>query len=176
MAITFVGGVHGVGKSTYCQKLAERTGFEWLTASALIKAESQSAITEGSKFVHDPAANQDLLVRAVQRHMGSSHRRMILDGHFTLLKPDGEIIAINVDVFALLGIDTIIVLRDDPTSICNRLLERDKQEWPVHLVSAHQDAEINWAHAVASDLGIPISTHHALETDGPIRAIYELEK
>lgn len=174
MGIVFVGGVHGVGKSTCCQQIAERTGMQWLTASALIKAEMQSTSTEHSKFVLDPVRNQELLVSGVRKHVRSGHVRMILDGHFTLLKPGGEIIAIEVDVFIQLGLDMIVVLRDNPTSICNRLRERDGQDWDVTFLGAHQDAEIDRAHVVASDLGIPVSTVDVLNVDGLAKAVGSL--
>jgi adenylate kinase len=149
---------------------------QWLTASALIKSEKQSAIPDQTKFVLDPVGNQELLIRGVRKHVRSSYEGVLLDGHFTLLKPDGEITAIEVDVFAKLGLDTIVVLRDDPISICNRLRERDKQDWAIAIVSAHQDAEINRAHVVASSLGIPIYTVDTLDSDGLVRAIHALEK
>jgi len=171
VSIVFVGGVHGVGKSTHCQQIAERTGLQWLTASALIKAEKESAINEHAKFVLDPAGNQELLVRGVRKHVTASHERVLLDGHFTLLKPDGEIIAIEVDVFAQLGLNTIVVLRDNPISICNRLRERDAQDWSMTMVSAHQNAEIDQAHFVASNLGIPILIVDVLDADSLTRAV-----
>ncbi len=67
MGIVFVGGVHGVGKSTSCQEVAERTGLQWLTASSLIKAEEQSAVAEHSKVVLDAVGNQELLIRSVRK-------------------------------------------------------------------------------------------------------------
>lgn len=171
MGIIFVGGVHGVGKSTRCQQVAQQTGLQWLAASALIKAEKQSAIAEHSKFALDPAGNQELLVRGIRKHMRSKQERIILDGHFTLLKPDGEIIPIAADVFVELDLDTIVVLQDNPTSICNRLRERDKEDWTITMVSAYQDAEINRAHVVASSLGTPILIIDAHDTDGLAKAV-----
>lgn len=86
MAIVFVGGVHGVGKSTHCQRISKRAGLQWFMASALIKAEMQSAIAVGSKVVVDPIENQGLLLRGVHNCMRPDQGKVLLDGHFTLLE------------------------------------------------------------------------------------------
>ena len=142
MGIVFVGGVHGVGKSTCCQEVAERTGLQWLTASSLIKAEEQSAVAEHSKVVLDAVRNQQLLVRSVRKRMKRGHDRVILDGHFTLFTLSGTIETIEIDVFIQLGLERIVVLRDDPSAICGRLRERDGQDWSISMVDIHQNAEI----------------------------------
>ena len=156
MGIVFVGGVHGVGKSTCCQQVAERAGMQWLTASALIKAERQSAITVRSKAVIDPIGNQELLLRGVRNYMRLDQGRALLDGHFTLLNVDGAIVAVDIDVFVRLGLERIIVIRGDAAAIRSRLRERDGQDWSISKISTHQDAEINQAHAVATNLRIPV--------------------
>lgn len=94
-----------------------------------------------------------------------------MDGHFTLIKPGGEIIPIAVDVFVQLDLETIVVLQDNPTWICNRIRERDGKDWTITMVSAFQNAEINQAHVVASSLGIPISIIDAHDTDGLAKAV-----
>lgn len=155
MGIVFVGGVHGVGKSTCCQQITARTGMQLFTASALIKAEKQSAIAVGSKAVVDPIGNQELLLRGVRNCMSPGQGRVLLDGHFTLLNAVGEIVVIDIDVFFRLGLEGVIVIRDDVAAICSRLRERDGQDWSISKISAQQDAEISQAHDVATKLCIP---------------------
>jgi adenylate kinase len=174
MAIVFVGGVHGVGKSTYCRDISERTGLQWFMASDLIKAEMQSAIPVGSKVVVDPIGNQELLLRGVRNRMSSYQVRAFLDGHFTLLNADGEIVAIDIDVFIRLGLERIIVIRDDAAAICSRLRERDGHDWSISKISAHQDAEINQAHEVATKLRIPILLIDAFDADALEKAVQVL--
>lgn len=156
MSIVFIGGVHGVGKSTFCEHIAEHTGMRWLTASALIKTEKQSAITAGSKSVVDPIGNQELLLRGIHNYMRPDQGGVLLDGHFTLLNAAGEIVSIDTDVFFRLGLKRIIVLRDDDAAICIRLRERDGQDRSISETSAHQDAEIKQACEVATKLCIPV--------------------
>ena len=171
VGIIFVGGVHGVGKSTCCQEASERSGLEWLTASAVIKTERASAIAERSKDVLDAAGNQELLIHGLRKRVCAGHERIILDGHFTLLKPDGEIIVLGQDVFAQLGPERIVVFRDDPASICKRLHERDRQEWFLSAVQSQQDAEVEVGRKIASGLGIPFVTLNAFDVDGLVTAI-----
>jgi adenylate kinase len=175
VGITFVGGVHGVGKSTCCQQASERTGIQWVTASALIKAERESAIAEHSKKVREAAGNQDLLIRALRKRVSSSHERIILDGHFSLLGADGEIILLGIEVFSQLGLEGIVVFRDDPASVSSRLRERDGQDWPISTVERHQDAEVEHGRVVASSLDIRFVTLSAFDADGLVKAVGILE-
>lgn len=171
MAIVFVGGVHGVGKSTHCQHISQRTGLRWFMASALIKAEMQSAIAVGSKVVVDPIGNQELLLRGVRNCMSPDQGRALLDGHFTLQNADGEIVAIDIDVLLRLGLERIIVIRDEAAAICSRLRERDGQDWSISQISAHQDTEINQAHDVATKLRIPVLLIDAFDPNGLEKAV-----
>ena len=171
MRVVFVGGVHGVGKSTCCQQASERNGLQWHTASSLIKAERQSTIDERSREVLDPQENQELLIRGVHKLRTTVHERVILDGHFTLLKPDGAIIAVEIDIFLQLKLERIVIFRDEPASIFNRIRERDGKEWSISMIDVHQEAEIKRAYIVASILRIPICTLNSFDVDGLIREV-----
>ncbi len=166
MGILFVGGVHGIGKSTCCQQVADRSGVFWFTASDLIKAESKSAIAEDSKRVLNPVENQELLICGIRKQIRAGHERILLDGHFTLLKANGEVTAIELDVFRQLGLEGIVMFQDDPVSIFNRLRARDGQNLSIPRVKSHQDSEIEQGHLVASNLKIPIMVLDAFDADG----------
>lgn len=176
MGIVFIGGVHGVGKSTFCKHIAEHTGMQWLTASALIKAEKQSAIAVGSKSVVDPIGNQELLLRGIHNYMRPDQGGVLLDGHFTLLNAAGEIVSIDTDVFFRLGLKRIIVLLDDAAAICRRLRERDGQDRSISETSAHQDAEIKQASDVATKLCIPVLHINALDANDFEKAVELLRR
>ena len=174
VGIVFIAGVHGVGKSTHCQQISERTGLQWFMASALIKAEARSAIAVGSKVVVDPIGNQELLLRGIRNRIRLDQGRALLDGHFTLLNVDGEIVAVDIDVFIRLGLERIIVIRGDAAAICSRLRERDGQDWSIVKISAHQDAEIKQAHEIATKLRIPILLIDAFDPNGLEKAVQVL--
>ena len=79
--IIFVGGVHGVGKTTFCQRLAAESGYSHFAASSLIKQKKETAISTVSKNVTDIPSNQELLLEAISDLEASI---IILDGHFTI--------------------------------------------------------------------------------------------
>lgn len=171
MGVFFIGGVHGVGKSTCCQEVAERTGLEFFTASDLIKAEQKSAIGENSKAVLGTGLNQKLLIAGVRKRVKCNDKRVLLDGHFTLLQSSGEIILIEVNVFERLGLEGIAVFRDDPAAIYSRRQKRDGKACSSTEIRIHQDREIDYAHIVSSHLGIPIVILNAFDSDGLAQAI-----
>jgi adenylate kinase len=140
-------------------------------ASALIKAEMQSAVASGSKVVVDPTGIQELLLRGLRNCMSLDQGRALLDGHFTLLNADGKIVAIDIDVFVRLGLERIIVIRDEAAAISNRLRKRDGQAWSISTISVHQDTEISQANAVATKLRIPVLLIDAFDANGLEKAV-----
>ena len=166
MGVFFIGGVHGVGKSTCCQEVAEKTGLEFFTASALIKAEQQSAIRESSKTVLDADLNQKLLIDGVRKRVKCNDKTVLLDGHFTLLQSNGKIIPIEVNVYERLGLVGIAVFQDEPAVICGRNQKRDGKTYSIAEISRHQEMEIEHAHIVSSHLGIPIIILNAFDSNG----------
>lgn len=170
MGVIFVGGVHGVGKGTHCQSISQRTGIPWFTASSIIKAEKQSAIAVDTKAVADPSGNQSLLLRGVRR-VTSANSTILLDGHFTILNANNSIVLIDVEVFDQLQLQGIVVLKDSPSQICDRLRQRDKREWAVADVSSHQETEMTHAQMVATKLAIPIMIVESSDNDRFTKAV-----
>ncbi len=170
MGVIFVGGVHGVGKGTQCQLLSKRTGIPWFSASSIIKKEKQSAIATDTKAVADPTGNQNLLLRGVLRVL-STDATILLDGHFTILNATRSTVRIDVEVFAQLHLQRIVVLKDTPSKICDRLFQRDKREWDIGEVGLMQAAEISHAQMVATRLSIPIHLVDAFDEGSFIKAI-----
>lgn len=64
MSVIFVCGVHGVGKTTFCQRLAKTLNIPHFSASALIREKASYAVSEksGDKQVKDIDANQVILL------------------------------------------------------------------------------------------------------------------
>jgi adenylate kinase len=91
----------------------------------VIRSERESATIQGSKEVSDPAGSQQFLISGIREIADAGHKRIILDGHFTLLKTGGEIVTIGMDVFVQLGLEMIVVFKDEPKSIYERLQNRD---------------------------------------------------
>lgn len=85
MGLVFLGGVHGVGKTTICEQLTSKYQIDHYSASNLIRSEQALAISRNSKKVSDVDSNQNLLLNAVSKLMLDPSRQVVLDGHFTLV-------------------------------------------------------------------------------------------
>ena len=101
------------------------------------------------------------------KHQG----RIILDGHFTLSKPDGKIEAVAIDVFQSLKLEGVVVYHDDPSAIAARLNQRDGGYRTTEDLALHQDREITHANLVASQLNVPLKLLTAFDTTGLVAVI-----
>lgn len=156
LKVIFLGGVHGVGKSTLAKELATAVAGETISASQLIKEARQGNLTwDSEKRVSAIAENQKLLVAAfVGREWGSSI--IILDGHFTLKDTTGEIERISLEVFEALSPLMLVVLTDNPDNIASRLEGRDGLQHDVSLLKRMQVAEKEHAQLVGVKLGVDV--------------------
>jgi adenylate kinase len=170
VGVIFVSGIHGVGKGTQCQLYSQCTGIPWYSASSIIKTEKQSAIAVNTKAVEDPIENQNLLLRGVRRVL-TSIPTILLDGHFTVLDSQNSIVRIDVEVFVQLQLQGIVVLKDSPFKICDRLRKRDGRKWAVDNVSSHQQEEITHAQMVATKLTVPLFIVEGLDNGSFMKAV-----
>lgn len=171
MGVIFVAGVHGVGKTTSCAYAVRSLGFAHYSASGLIKAERISAIPEQGKSISDVEGNQALLIHGVEKACGQHQGRIILDGHFTLMKPDGRIEAVAVEVFSLLSLNGVVIYHDEPATIVERLHKRDGENCSVDVIARHQNFELAHAQLVASELDLPLEILSAFDFDALIATI-----
>ena len=149
----FVAGVHGVGKTTLCRKAALAVGIPHFSASELIHSQDAAALGP-SKLVRSPDHNQNLLLSTVNKLL-QSHKRLLLDGHMSLLTCEG-IAEVPLDVFKNLQLDALVVLWRDPGEILQFLQERDGQT-PLTCedIQAHQQIELEHGKRIASTLEVP---------------------
>ncbi|NCP76451.1 ATP-binding protein [Shewanella vesiculosa] len=174
MGVIFVAGVHAVGKTTACEKASRSLKIPYYTASGLIRSEKESAISKVGKGVADIVGNQELLIRGVKRVFEQSKSgKIILDGHFTLLKTDGTVETIPEEVFSALELDAIVVFYDEPISIAERLAERDSTNADPVDIEHHQCREMDSAHSIADKLNIPIKKLKAFDDDGFLKLIHK---
>lgn len=159
----FLGGVHGVGKTSMCAGVSERFGLQIISASAIIREESAQLSSDSRTAVLNVGGNQGLLVRGVQRIVADPHDRYLLDGHFALRTLAGHIEAIDTDVFRATGVSGLICLIDDPAAIARRLSARDSEVHDVIAISQLQAAELNSAEAVSRTLGLGLNVIQAFD-------------
>lgn len=149
----FVGGVHGVGKSTICRKVLDALGYKCLTASFLISEFGKRV--ESSKAVIDVSGNQAALISQwnIER---KGHHRLALDGHFSLVDSEGRIAPVDVAVFQNIGPDKFVLIRGDCEEIAKRLKDRDGQKWSAAFVEDFQCVEEEHARHVSEKLNAPL--------------------
>jgi adenylate kinase len=167
MNVVFVGGVHGVGKSTACELVARAHGYAHISASDLIRRERAGAVAANGKLVNDVDGNQELLIRGFQRFCDSgSSQCILLDGHFALLDGDGDIQRLPLSVFRALAPSRLVCFEDDPAAIALRMKQRDLNDVGVDQVSSLQYQELSHASDVALDLRISLMVLRAFDMAG----------
>jgi adenylate kinase len=157
MKTVFVGGIHGVGKTTFCSEFARECEFLHLTASQLIESQKRSAVSGPQKIVRDLDENQGHLVNglnAFRSHEGF----VLLDGHFTLLN-ESNVVPIPEGVFREISPVLLVVLKGDVQKIIARRLQRDSEKCDPVRITEHQEKEIAHAKSLAASLGVRLHVH-----------------
>lgn len=151
--IFFIGGIHGVGKSYFCQVLSSELGIKHYSASELIKL-MKSDLVKNNKQVLDIGGNQDVLITAIKTHV--KERTILLDGHFCLFDNTNQIQTIPLDVFKALNPKAILVIQDDVNKILKRINERDSLKHTELLFNELQENELSYSKVVSEHINSPL--------------------
>lgn len=154
----FLSGVHGVGKSYFCEQIKRKIDIETYTASELISAEKEEFFSS-DKYSKDIDDNQQHLLNAV-RKLDSKEGKYLLDGHFCLLNENGQITRINSDTFINLSPSAIILLTEAPEVIVGRRKARDNVNCSVDEITVFQNEEIAYAKEIANLLSVKLIILH----------------
>mgnify|MGYP000129862406 CR=1 FL=1 len=150
----FLSGIHGVGKSYFCNMVKEQLGIESYSASKLITDKRNRGFSP-NKFVPDIDENQLILLAALN-DLNSAGKEFILDGHFCLLNEHGEITRIPQDTYTSLKPTRIILLTEKPEIIAQRRLDRDGTAQDIEPITAFQNEEHQYAKEISSLLDAPL--------------------
>ena len=162
--IIFVGGIHGVGKSHLCRNFCDAFRYEHIIASELIKGNDSRRENEvKKKQVMDIGPNQDILIHKLQTIIEPG-RCYLLDGHFTLFDSKFNVQLIPIATFQDIKPSILIVLKDAPLDIKERLKARDGIDYDVGLLDSMQRSEIDHATRVGQHLGIKL---HEISVKNP---------
>lgn len=153
--IHFIGGIHGVGKSSLCRDICNATALSYLSASELLKWRE---ITPDplDKKVADISMTQSRLIDA----LGSAVQpgvNYLLDGHYCLFNGSGEITPILHEVFEQIKPVSLSIIVGDAIAISTRLEARDGRKYDATLLQKMQDSELKHAEAVSTKLGLSLS-------------------
>jgi len=166
--IIFIGGVHGVGKTTLCTKLCDSMNMKHYSASDLIKKISNIKFSEDKK-VKGIEKNQDTLITAVNNYI-DPESFCFLDGHFCLLNEHGKVIEIPIPTFTELKPAAIVVLKGNPESIFLRMKNRDGNEMDVEDISIFQEKELEYSQRISKLLEIPWFTEDPIDGTDRIKS------
>lgn len=150
--IIFVGGVHGVGKTTLCKSVCTKFDVIHYSASELIKRYSHIEFPLNAR-VENIDRNQEALINAINEYLSRSII-YLLDGHFCLLNKDGVITKIPLSTFTAISPIAIILLYDDPCNIYFRLQDRDREIYDLDLLLSFQEQELHYSRSVATKINI----------------------
>lgn len=151
ISLVFIGGVHGVGKTTFSSLVAHEFGADHTSASALIK----SARNRNDKRVTDVAGNQDELISGLNDYE-CTRCTLLLDGHFCLLSEDDTVVDVPEATFQSLNPRAIILLTAEPDVILARTKTRGGRTLPEALSGELQDRQRLRARRIASRLKAPL--------------------
>lgn len=151
--LLFVGGIHGIGKSTFSKSVASSLGVSCLSSGQLI-SQYLSAVLSSEKGVDHVSENQAFLLQALRS--SSDKGPLILDGHFCLLDKADAIQAIPEIIFKEISPSAVIVLHDNVEAIRSRLLKRDNRDHTERTLREFQEAELNHAKHVCETFHFPL--------------------
>lgn len=164
--IIFVGGVHGVGKSTFADMIkSQYPKIESLSCSKIIKWENPA-----HKEVEDVGETQNALLSNLPYFIDQD-KNYILDGHFCLLTEQGGIERVPIEVFETMSPSRIVVLKERPDVICQRLNQRDSRNYSLDLITEFQVEEIKYATEVADTLGVTLEVCDSTNREDVIRNV-----
>lgn len=150
--ITFIGGIHGVGKGRLCENICTEFNFRHLIASEVLKWEEVSE--KENKFVKDFNLTQNRLITNL-RQIIEEKEKYILDGHYCLLNHIQVPEKIPFETFNLLNPFAFIVIIDDIHEIKIRLEKRDKRGYSFELLLRFQELELEYSKALSDKLNKP---------------------
>ena len=155
--IIFLAGAHGVGKTYLATRTAARFGLRNVTASQLIREELGRPNWTQDRRVQDVDANQEALIAAVKRSLGASEQ-LLLDGHFVLRGPHGELLRLDLTVFSQLGISATVLVEAPHQVVAERLAQRGAPVVDLVHIQVLAAAEREHARRVCSALRVPITS------------------
>lgn len=153
--IAFIGGIHGVGKSTICQHICNELNLEYLSASVLIKWKDLNE-DDKNKKVKNILDTQNRLILGLT-NIVQTGRYYLLDGHYCLLNSDNKIVNVPLATFERIDPFSLNIILGDISEIKKRLEKRDNRFFSYAILDRLQNKELTHAKYLSKILGIPLN-------------------
>lgn len=154
--LAFIGGIHGVGKSTICKTICNNLKINYLSASDVIKWNELNEDVKNKKVNNIPHT-QYLLIDGLSKLI-EKEKFYLLDGHYCLLNKDNVITKIPYETFKMINPNSLhLIINDNISEIKFRIEKRDKRSYDYNLLENMQNMEIDYAKELSAKLDIRLS-------------------
>ncbi|AZQ57291.1 AAA family ATPase [Maribacter sp. MJ134] len=151
-SLIFIGGIHGVGKGTICDKICEQTDFVHITASEILRWDEISK--PDNKKVENIQNTQDRLIAGLDKAL-KKNENYLLDGHFCLFNSEGQVEKVPMETFEKIAPKLIAIVTTKIDLIKKRLEKRDNKGYDFDLLETMQTSEKEYAQQISSKLNVP---------------------
>lgn len=151
-SLIFIGGIHGVGKGTICNKICEQTDFVHITASEILRWDEISK--PDNKKVENIQNTQDRLIAGLDKAL-KENENYLLDGHFCLFNSEGQVEKVPMETFEKIAPKLITIVTTKIDLIKKRLEKRDNKGYDFDLLETMQTSEKEYAQQISSKLNVP---------------------
>lgn len=153
--IAFIGGIHGVGKSTICRHICSEMSLEYLSASELLKWKDINEDSKNKK-VKDIPDTQNRLILGLTNTVQKG-KKYLLDGHYCLLNSSNEVVNVPMEIFEKINPFSLNLILSDIAEIKKRLETRDNKPYDYALLERLQSEELTYAKHLSKKLGITLN-------------------
>jgi adenylate kinase len=153
--IFFIGGIHGVGKSTLCKKICCDLNLIYLSASQLLNW-NESNENPKNKKVDDILYMQNKLIIGINLNT-EPNKNYLLDGHYCLLDKDNKVNPIPSDTFIRINPINLNIILGNISEISTTLQIRDNLVYEMDLLKQFQSYELSYAQKLSKKLNIELN-------------------
>lgn len=153
--VVFVGGIHGVGKSSLCKNICRELNIQYLSASALLKWNELNEDPKNKKVESIPDT-QTRLIFGLQKAV-KENDYYLLDGHYCLLNSENKIIQVPLNTFKQINPKRMVLILGDISEIKKRLEVRDNKLYDLGLLESLQNEELAYAQHLSKTLRVELT-------------------
>jgi len=153
--ISFIGGIHGVGKSTICKDLCSQLDIQYLSASEVLKW-VEINVDAKNKKVEDISLTQDRLINGLLNTVKKGGL-YLLDGHYCLFNKTENVMRVPIATFEAINPVSLHLITGDVDTIKSRIEQRDSRNYSYEALQNMQEQEIAYAKELSIKLNVKLS-------------------